>query len=241
MNYFRGYKKAQKAAIEEWETLSNKSLERTFIEIPLITMGTLEDSSGYFSNDLDKLNQSQSIKDKFFREIKSSILTFIMKTTKSGREWSAKQKEIRDRTSSILKQMRDLYRLIPETRRDIINAQLELRGVDLLPDNLGATLMAARTITRRGEKSETRGRKTLPASILVVELTDAIEDAFGRNLSRSFDIISHKKAGKTVEEFTNPDCVLIHNLCCAVINDVTARQIKYAMKNHLEKLRPSSK
>lgn len=241
MNYFREYGKARKAAIEEWETLNNKNLENTLNDISSIIICTIRDFPDHFSKDFERLNKLQNTKYDVIKTIHFSIIYFIEKTTQSGKSWSDKQKESWERTLSILGQMRDLYRRIPETRRDIINAHLELRGVDLLPDNLGASLMAARTIMRRGEKSETRGRKTLPISVLVVQLTEGVEEAFDRNLTRSFDIVSHKKAGRIVEEFTNPDCVLIHNLCRAVINDVTARQVKSAMKNHLTKLQPSLK
>lgn len=165
-----------------------------------------------------------------------------MKTTDAGINFSDEEIIKWEHSASVLIKMRNLYRQISPSQREIINIYLELDQTDPIPDNLDGLLLRAWVLSRRrGIRPETRGRKTLPLSVFVTVLANNIEEAFDRRLARSFDTAPDRQLGEDLIGFVNPDAILIYHVSRVVFPDATVEQVKYALKNHYLKSAKSSK
>lgn len=236
MRAFSRYDAIYKAAVSEWEKTNNTSVDALANAMLLAGIDFIRVRPKHFSVEYFKITNSEEFRNSLLYSLRFSIETYIKNTSETCQHEKQKSSESWAYTSSLLLKMRDLYRQIPESRRNLINAHLEVQQSGQLADDLGATLMQARLVcSKRGAKRETRGRKTSPLTILVVALAENIEETFGRTLSRSYDTAPDDLFNNSAIAFTNHDMNLVYLLSRLLIPDATVEQVKAAMKNSLSR------
>ncbi len=230
------YDSIYKTAVSKWEEENERNFDGTAQAMLSNALEFIRKQQKHFPEEIQKINESEIFEASLLDSLRFSLLNFILSGNDDMKLYGEETRESWAYTSSLLLKMRNLYRQIPEARRDVINAHLKVRDTGQLPDDLGVTLMQARLICARwGNKLETRGRKAQPFSILVVRVAENIEDTFGRNLSRSYDVFPDNLFENCKTAFTNHDLNLVYVVSRVVIHDITIENVKSAMKNHFSR------
>ena len=230
------YDSIYKKAVSEWEAENERNLDDIAQAMLSNVLDFIRKQQKHFPEEMKKINESDIFEASLLDSLRFSLSNFILYANEDMKLYKEETRESWQYTSSLLSKMRNLYRQIPEEQHDVINAHLKVRDTGQLPDDLGVTLMQAGLICARwGAKRETRGRKAQPFSILVVRLAENIEDTFGRNLSRSYDVFPDNLFENCKTAFTNHDLNLVYVASRVVIHDITIENVKSAMKNHFSR------